>query len=247
MRAGPSRRELFRLFLSEKKDPGPFYEAIATRSIDSFPFPLAGLRVLDLGSGGGFYARAMADAGASVTAADLAIQDVRAAREKGLVALVCDGTQLPFPERTFDGVLCSNMLEHTPVPGQILDEINRVLVPGGWAWVSWTNWYSPWGGHEIVPLHYLGPKLGLRAWRALFGEPRKNVPFEELWPTHIGTTLAHVRQNSNLELLDAVPRYYPSQRWILKMPGLREVLTWNCLLLLRRREDLVGAEMARTA
>lgn len=247
MRAGSSRRELFRLFLSEKTDPDPFYEAIASHSIDSFAFPLEGLRVLDLGSGGGYYARAMADAGATVTAADLAMQDVRAAREKGLVALVCDGTQLPFPEGTFDGVLCSNMLEHTPAPEQILEEINRVLVPGGWAWVSWTNWYSPWGGHDIFPLHYLGPKLGLRAWRALFGEPRKNVPYEGLWPTHIGTTLAHVRHNSNLELIDAVPRYYPSQRWILKMPGVREVLTWNCLLLLRRREELASTEMAQTA
>jgi hypothetical protein len=114
--------------------------------------------------------------------------------------------------------------------------MERVLRPGGWAWVSWCNWYSPWGGHEIVPFHYLGPRLGLKAWRRLFGEPPRNVPFETLWPTHIGKVLAMVRGRPGLRLLDARPRYYPSQRWLLKVPGLREVATWNCLLVLERME-----------
>ena len=46
--------------------------------------------------------------------------------------------------------------------------------------------------------------------------------------------LAMVRRRPGLRLLDARPRYYPSQRWLLKVPGLREVATWNCLLLLER-------------
>jgi hypothetical protein len=43
-----------------------------------------------------------------------------------------------------------------------------------------------------------------------------------------------VRRRPGLRLLDARPRYYPSQRWLLKVPGLREVATWNCLLVLKR-------------
>ncbi len=140
----------------------------------------------------------------------------------------------PFRDATFDIVFCSNLLEHTPSSEPVFDEIARVLVPGGRAWVSWTNWYSPWGGHEIVPLHYLGPRAGLRAWRFLFGEPRKNVPFDALWPTYVGEVLRIARRHPQLELLDAVPRYYPSQRWILRVPGLREVATWNCALSLAR-------------
>jgi SAM-dependent methyltransferase len=128
------------------------------------------------------------------------------------------------------------MLEHTPSPEQVFDEVERVLRPGGWAWVSWTNWYSPWGGHEIVPLHYLGPKRGLAAWRRLYGEPRKNVPFDALWPTYVGRTIKMVQERPGLRLVDALPRYYPSQRWILKVPGLREVLTWNCVLVLEKPE-----------
>ena len=114
-------------------------------------------------------------------------------------------------------------------------EIERIVRPAGWAWISWTNWYSPWGGHAITPLHYLGPARGLAVYRRLFGEPKgRNIPYRNLWPTSIGRTLKDVRARPNLRLIDAVPRYYPSQRWITRIPGFREIATWNCVLLIQR-------------
>ncbi len=231
-----SRIELFRLFLAEKHDPEPFYQRLAERTVADLAFDLEDKLVLDLGCGPGHFSAAMRNAGATVVGVDLDEEDLRAPSARGR-SVLADGTRLPFPDATFDGVFCSNVLEHTPSPASVLAETERVLRPGGWGWVSWTNWYSPWGGHEIVPFHYLGPRLGLAAWRKLKGEPRKNVPFQALWPTYIGRTLAMVRARPGLRLLDAVPRYYPSQRWILKVPGLREVATWNCLLLLERTSD----------
>jgi hypothetical protein len=44
-----------------------------------------------------------------------------------------------------------------------------------------------------------------------------------------------VRSLDGIEILDALPRYYP--RWcraVVRIPLLREVLTWNLLLVLRR-------------
>lgn len=229
-----TRLELFRLALSEENDPEPFYTKLAERSIAEFPFPVRGRRVLDLGSGPGYYSRALKKAGAEVVAIDLGEANVQSAAASGLNALVSDGTVLPFADGTFDGVMCSNMLEHTPTPEDIFDEIERVLRPGGWAWVSWTNWYSPWGGHSITPWHYFGPRLGARLYISLFGPPTRNLPYDTLWPTHIGRTMRQLRTRRGLRLLEAVPRYYPSQRWIMKIPGLREVVSWNCLLLLER-------------
>ncbi len=242
-----SRIELFRLFLAEKHDPEPFYQRLAERTISELAFDVKDEVVLDLGCGPGHYSRAMRKAGATVVGVDLDEEDLRAPSAPRGGSVRADGTRLPFPDAGFDGVFCSNVLEHTPDAASVLAEIERVLRPGGWAWVSWTNWYSPWGGHEIVPLHYLGPRLGLAAWRRLKGEPRKNVPFQGLWPTHIGQTLAMVRARPGLRLLDTMPRYYPSQRWILRVPGLREVATWNCLLLLERTsESLAANHGART-
>ena len=230
-----SRLELFRLALAEGHDPEPFYTRLAEATVAGFPFPLADRRVLDLGSGSGELGRAIAAAGAIGVSVDLRLDNCRRSRRAGLATTNADGRTLPFGDGTFHGVVCSNLLEHTPTPEHVLDEIVRVLRPGGWAWVSWTNWLSPWGGHGISPFHYLGPRLGARAYLRLFGTPERNMPFDSLWPTSIGRTLRDVERR-RLRILDVVPRYYPSQRWVTRVPGLREFATWNCLLLLERTE-----------
>ncbi len=231
------RLELVRLFRREKHDPEPFYRALAQRSIRDLPYDLDGARILDLGSGPGHFTESLRSCGAEVVPVELDALALAGAGEAPDGAVQADATVLPFADGTFDGVYCSNMLEHTPVVAPVIAEIGRVLRPGGWAWVSWTNWYSPWGGHEIVPFHYLGPRLGLRVWRRLFGEPRKNVPFDALWPTHIRDVLATVDADTSLVRRDVFPRYWPTQRWITRVPGLREVLTWNCVILLERTAE----------
>ncbi len=229
-----TRARLFRLFLEEKRDPEPFYEQLAERTLAAFPFEVAGTTVVDLGCGPGHYTRALRRAGATVLPVDLDPAEFELPGGPPGGQIVSDAARLPLPSARLDGVFCSNMLEHTPDPGAVLTELARVLRPGGWAWVSWTNWFSPWGGHEITPFHFLGPRWGLAAHRRLRGEPRKNVPGVGLFPAHIGQVLRLVRDQPGLELLDARPRYWPSQRWIVRVPGVREVATWNCELLLRR-------------
>ena len=39
-------------------------------------------------------------------------------------------------------------------------------------------------------------------------------------------------------VIDALPRYYPRwMRWVLAVPGLRELVTWNLLVVMRKRAD----------
>lgn len=56
-----------------------------------------------------------------------------------------DGRTLPFPDKSFDGVLCTQVLEHVANPEILLSEINRILKPGGTLVLS-----APfsWGEHE---------------------------------------------------------------------------------------------------
>ena len=42
-----------------------------------------------------------------------------------------DGTNLPFPENSFDLILCTEMLEHIPSPIALLREVARVKKPQG--------------------------------------------------------------------------------------------------------------------
>ena len=229
-----SRREMFKLFLAEKRDPLPFYAELAARTFADFPFDVRGRIVLDLGCGPGHYTRALRNAGATVLPVDIDPDEFTLPGGPPGGQVVASAAHLPVPTGRLDGVFCSNMLEHTPDTEAVLDEIVRVLRPGGWGWISWTNWYSPWGGHEITPFHYLGPRWGLAAHRRLRGEPRKNVPGVGLFPVHVGRTLGLVHRHPNLRLVDARPRYWPRQRWIGRVPGLREIAMWNCVLLLRR-------------
>jgi ubiquinone/menaquinone biosynthesis C-methylase UbiE len=45
--------------------------------------------------------------------------------------VVADAHHLPFADESFEFVVCSEMLEHTVNPQQVVNEIHRVLTPGG--------------------------------------------------------------------------------------------------------------------
>lgn len=46
-------------------------------------------------------------------------------------AIICDGHDLPFADGSFDGVVVQAVLEHVLDPHRCVDEIHRVLAPGG--------------------------------------------------------------------------------------------------------------------
>jgi ubiquinone/menaquinone biosynthesis C-methylase UbiE len=51
--------------------------------------------------------------------------------EYGKIDYVCDIVNIPVPDRFFDIVLCTEVLEHVPRPIEALQELSRVLAPGG--------------------------------------------------------------------------------------------------------------------
>jgi SAM-dependent methyltransferase len=53
--------------------------------------------------------------------------------ESPLAKVKMDIHKIPFPENTFDVVLCNHVLEHVDNDIQAMSEINRVLKPGGFS------------------------------------------------------------------------------------------------------------------
>lgn len=47
-----------------------------------------------------------------------------------------DVAALPFPDDTFDAVICIHVLEHVDHDRQAMSELHRVLRPGGWALIT---------------------------------------------------------------------------------------------------------------
>jgi SAM-dependent methyltransferase len=134
-----------------------------------------------------------------------------------------------------DVCFSANVLEHVPDWQKMLAEMVRVTTPGGIIAVSFTNWLSPWGGHETSPWHYLGGERAARRYQRRHGRPPKNQFGSSLYPVSVAEALGWARSADGVVLDDAVPRYLPAwTRPVLAVPGLREIVTWNLLLILRR-------------
>lgn len=90
--------------------------------------------VLDLASGTGDFSRLverMVPRARSV-AADLTFNMLRLARQDGIERAVAgDAMRLPFPDGTFDAVFVGYGLRNFPRLGGALEEMRRVLKPGG--------------------------------------------------------------------------------------------------------------------
>lgn len=54
---------------------------------------------------------------------------------------VGDALSLPFPDASFDKIVCSEVLEHIPDYRQAVNEIERVLKPGGTLAISVPRWF----------------------------------------------------------------------------------------------------------
>jgi SAM-dependent methyltransferase len=188
---------------------------------------------LDLGSGHGIIGGELMKKGCRVTFADESnglLDEYRDAEfrsfdiEKGKL---CSLGQ-------YDLVICSNVLEHISRPDIFLGSVDCLLKPGGKLYLSWTNWLSPWGGHDYSPFHYLGVYRGLRLYDRFIGKPRVHTPYVTLFPTSIAGTLRDVRGNRRLRVAGVLPRYYPRLSFITRVPVVREFLTFNCLIIAER-------------
>jgi 2-polyprenyl-6-hydroxyphenyl methylase/3-demethylubiquinone-9 3-methyltransferase len=93
---------------------------------------LAGRELLDAGCGTGLFSQVAEERGAIVTSVDvgesLLAEVAKKSHSRRIVGSVMD---LPFPDRSFDVVICTEVIEHTVDPRRGVTEVARVLRPGG--------------------------------------------------------------------------------------------------------------------
>lgn len=202
--------------------------------------------VLDLGSGLGGYALEWQARGGNVVTLDLATSS-SAVRGADIPFVRGDVHFLPFVSGAFDVVFCASLIEHVRRPDWLLHEVRRVLRSGGVCYLSFPPFYSPRGGHEFSPFHYLGEKMALRLvhrdrnvadWLREYydiqpsarsfaesykgwGLYRVTISQVRRWVRQVGFTVRHFGT-----------RYLPVN--LAAIPVLGEVLAWHVHLILEK-------------
>ncbi|OBG85139.1 SAM-dependent methyltransferase [Mycobacterium sp. E802] len=230
-------------FRFEQSDPARFYGALAadtvamvtdlwTASTGESP---AGRTVLDVGGGPGYFASAFDAAGMRYIGVEPDAREMHA----GPAADAAEGTfvrasgmALPFADSSVDICLSSNVAEHVRQPWRLGNEMLRVTRPGGLAVLSYTVWLGPFGGHEMGLTHYLGGARAAERYTRKHGHRPKNDYGSSLFAVSAADGLEWARSTGSL--IAAFPRYHPRWAWwMTAVPGLREFLVSNLVLVLR--------------
>ena len=103
--------------------------------VRSVRWPIAGLKILDIGCGSGGFAKQLSGEGAMVTGIDPAVEAIRHAAATVPLAKFVTGVaeSLPFDDAAFDIAVTINALHHVPEAAMraALSEAARVLKPNG--------------------------------------------------------------------------------------------------------------------
>lgn len=146
----------------------------------------SGLKVLEIGCGLGTDGAQFAEAGADYTGVDLTEAAVELARKRfelfGLKGRfqTADAENLSFPDDSFDLVYSHGVLHHTPETQKAIDEIHRILRPGGRAVVMLyhRNSYNFRVNISILRragAHLLKFESGLKLVHKITGEPIESL------------------------------------------------------------------------
>jgi len=129
---------------------------------DYLPDSLSQYDLLNVGGSAGIIDNYLADHLHKVTSIDIDEQAIRHAQatfqRDNLEFRLADALNLPFPDNSFDIVVCSHVYEHVPDPYTMFNEIRRVLKTGGICYFSAGNrlmWNEP---HYNLPLLSVIPR-----------------------------------------------------------------------------------------
>lgn len=174
-------------------------------------------KILDVGCGKGRFSRKLKDLGFEVIGLEPSTGLVKIAKKNNpdILFVEASATKMPFPDDTFDILICVSVLEHIPDTQKALQEMARVLKNGGHLLVLDRNIFG------LHPL-YLVPTI---LWIKFFGEKNKwllypkHFEFQEIYfiPWRLNRLIKQYFKNSKIHYIHYAPedKKYPLMKGIL--------------------------------
>lgn len=137
---------------------------------------LRNLSILEYGCNTGYAITELALLGNTAVGVDVMEEAIAIARESNgqtpNLTFLTVGDTLPFPDRSFDFVFSSEVIEHVPLAsrGSYFSEFRRVMKDDGLGYVSYPNFLFPLELHYKIPFHHW--------YQRLF--PRDNLVYEDI-------------------------------------------------------------------
>ncbi len=211
------------------------YESFADRVASDLPS-----RVLDWGCGLGHMTRLLRDRGLNVTAFDydadapddgLVLRDAYPEIE---IRLSRSPVSLPYETASFDAVLSCGVFEHVPFPEASLEEIRRVLIPGGrfylfklanrWSYLERIARRLGWYYHGALPDDRTYTLRSVRELLEAHGSVVDEMSHSNLLPLTVTGAVAN----------RIAPVLWMVNRVLTRIPGLNVVATNIDLVATRR-------------
>ncbi|MGC9398658.1 MAG: class I SAM-dependent methyltransferase [Anaerolineae bacterium] len=233
-----SSRDTFERQLRELPAFRALLRAVEARFYADLPLPRP---ILDLGCGDGHFAGMAWPQGVEVGLDPWwgPLQEAKRHANHGL--LICaEGAHAPFADASFATVVSNSVLEHIPEVEPVLDEVTRVLRPGGWfhfcvpspnfrrflsvgraldalGLKAWAEAYRRLFDHISRHYHYAAPET----WTARL--TRRGLQVERRWSYFSPRALAALEWGHPLGLPSALVKKVTG-RWLLAPT------TWNLAL-----------------
>ncbi|GAA2654336.1 class I SAM-dependent methyltransferase [Nonomuraea recticatena] len=136
-------------FFATNADTSPYNAYTDRPAMLQLAGDVSGARILDVGCGAGHYAAELAARDAQVVGIDGSETLLRHAevRVNGRAEILLHDLEKPLDfaaDASFDGAICALVLHHVKNRVQLLDELRRVLRPGGWLLISTTHPTADW-------------------------------------------------------------------------------------------------------
>lgn len=122
---------------------------------EKYDFKPRQTKIFDFGCGSGFLIGELQRRGYDVSGADTSAEAIDYGKRQGIKNLkIHQGNRIDFPDGQFDLVLALDVLEHIKTDAQIIQEIERILKPGGWAIITVPAYMFLWGVQDEVSHHF---------------------------------------------------------------------------------------------